>query len=62
MKRTFLLLVFLTGAMALAGCSSNNADDEHALQAYEDALERARDVEADVQEAFDRQREAIEEN
>ena len=63
MKRNCNIAI-LAAALLLAGACTDDTGDEtegHALDAQQQALERARDVEQDVADAAQRQRERIEE-
>lgn len=53
----------LAMAAALSACSPSAPDDgdQHLLEGHQRALEKAREVEGEVQDAFERQRQAIEE-
>lgn len=45
----------------IAGCAERDANEDHFLEAQQEALERARAVEAEVLEAAERRRRQMEE-
>ncbi len=49
-------------AAALSACGSSEPDDDgrHLLESHQRALEKAREVEGEVQDAFERQRQEVE--
>jgi hypothetical protein len=56
------ILPCLLAAVLMVACGGNDAADEeeHLLQPYEQALDRARAAEQDAKDAVERQRRAIE--
>ncbi len=68
MKTRLIILSFTLALLVACGgeapdtlSESAPADTDHPIQAYDQALDRARDVNQDVLDAAQRQREAIEE-
>ncbi|MGK7297351.1 MAG: hypothetical protein ACNS61_16260 [Candidatus Wenzhouxiangella sp. M2_3B_020] len=63
MKRNCRIAVLAAAMLLAAGCTDDTGDETegHALDAQQQALERARGVEEDVADAAQRQRERIEE-
>ncbi len=63
MKLTLNAILMIVMVLGLSACQPSEPEDdgEHLLQDYENAMDRARDVEDDLKEAAERQRRAIEE-